>query len=102
MTPKSYAAKLAVGELCDFSLLSILEVQTIRKAYSKTKMNSSLVVGDQTIALGALVRLPLAQGSAERLRGGEREEPVGSLQACFCFRPMGQRTRAVDTLSQAP
>lgn len=51
LIPKDYAVKLALGELCNFPLFNVLslEVQTIRKACSKTtKMNSSLGVRVQT------------------------------------------------------
>lgn len=65
-------------------------------------MNSSLAVGDQTVALGALARLPLAWGSAERLRGGEREEPVGSLQTVLLLQAHGSEDQGSGHLELGP
>lgn len=85
LTPKNYAVQLAIGELCNFPLLSVfsLEVQTVRKAFSKTiKMNSPLGVGAQTTALGASAWPPLPRNSLDCLRGGKRSQQATSgLQA---------------------
>lgn len=92
LTPKNYAVKLAIGELCSFPLLNVLslEVQTIRKAYSKTiKMNSLLGAGAQTLLseprfghfyLGVLQR------------GWEEERSQQTVSVLHpCPGPMGQR-----------